>query len=89
MGQPYTKPKFTSNELRDDIIDNEPLALLFKKILEAERHAQIQQCYFSTCGIIPESSDPWSDNEETEESSSSILLIDKIIFLLILFLHIE
>ena len=91
MGQPYAKEKFTTNELRDDIIDNEPLALLFKKILEAERHAQIQQCYFSPCGIIPESSDPWLSNSDQEdgESSSSILLLDKLIFLLIVFLHIE
>ena len=79
------KEKFTTTDLRDSI-DDELLATLFKKILDAERHAQNQQCYYSPCGIVPESSDPWksdpennendNENNENSESSSSILWID-------------
>ena len=65
-------------------IDDQNMVDLFKKILEAERHAQTQKCYFTPCGIIPESSDPFLSNQKNQEgdSSSSILMVDTFILIL-------
>ena len=83
IGTPYINEKFTVNDLRENI-DDERLVELFKKILEAERHAQTQKCYFTPCGIIPESSDPFLNNQKNQEgdSSSSIVMIDTFILIL-------
>ena len=83
IGTPYINEKFTVNDLRENI-DDERLVELFKKILEAERHAQTQKCYFTPCGIIPESSDPFKNNQNNQEgdSSSSIVMIDTFILIL-------
>ena len=86
IGAPYLKEKFTSSDLRENF-DDERFIELFKKILEAERHAQTQQCYFTPCGIIPESSDPFlNQNNQEGESSSSILIINKFILFILLLL---
>ena len=83
IGTPYINEKFTVNDLRENI-DDERLVELFKKILEAERHAQTQKCYFTPCGIIPQSSDPFLNNQKNQEgdSSSSIVMIDTFILIL-------
>ena len=82
IGTPYINEKFTVNDLRENI-DDERLVELFKKILEAERQAQTQKCYFTPCGIIPESSDPFLNrNNQEGDSSSSIVMIDSFILIL-------
>ena len=83
IGTPYINEKFTVNDLRENI-DDQNMVDLFKKILEAERHAQTQKCYFTPCGIIPESSDPFLSNQNNQEgdSSSSIVMIDTFILIL-------
>ena len=82
IGTPYINEKFTSSDLGENI-DDQNMVDLFKKILEAERHAQTQKCYFTPCGIIPESSDPFLNrNNQEGDSSSSIVMIDTFILIL-------